>query len=122
MQRSREILSTVNGGQPNESTQRRLNAIHAQEQEILDFASLGELTDGRSFDPPFMNSDILKRITGGIVGSIMTEYIVGFVPDAPMGTPAKHKLMVKLASKQIGKLSGGPGKLCISRQIFDCVT
>jgi len=62
------------------SGQRRLSAIR----------SLGELTGGRSFDPPTMNSDILKRITGALVGPIMTEYIAGFTLEISSGKQGKN--------------------------------
>jgi hypothetical protein len=83
-----------------------MDALRMQEQEILEFASLGELTGGRSFDPPMMNSDMLRRITGSLVGSVLTEYVIGFTPETS-DNPAKHKLVVKLASKETGKLQGG---------------
>ena len=76
-----------------------------QEEEIAAYASLGELTGGRSFDPPMMNSDMLRRITGALVGSVLTEYVVGFTPGSCES--GKHKLAVKLRSKETGKLTGG---------------
>jgi len=107
VEKVREIAPLLNGNpRPNDSAQRRMDRLRMQEQEILDFASLGELTGGRSFDPPIMNSDMLRRITGSMVGSVLTEYVVGFTPENS-AAGAKHKLVVKLASKDLGKLLGG---------------
>jgi VWFA-related protein len=107
VEKEREIAPLLNGNpKPNEGAQRRMDNLRAQEQEIVDFASLGELTGGRSFDPPMMNSDMLRRIIGAMVGSVLTEYVVGFTPEAS-DHPARHKLAVKLVSKDAGKLMGG---------------
>ncbi len=107
-EKMREIapLLNANPAKPNEGAQRRLDNLRMQEQEILEFASLGELTGGRSFDPPMMNSDMLRRIISAMVGSVLTEYVVGFTPDG-QGTHTRHKLVVKLVSKETGKLIGG---------------
>ena len=105
----REIapLLNANPARPNEGAQRRMDNLRMQEQEILEFASLGELTGGRSFDPPMMNSDMLRRITGSMVGSVLTEYVVGFTPETAGASPTRHKLAVKLVSKDTGRLTGG---------------
>jgi VWFA-related protein len=105
--RMKEIAPLLNGERPNEGAQRRMDNLRMQEQEILEFANLGELTGGRSFDPPMMNSDMLRRITAAMVGSVLTEYVAGFTPDASSSHPGKHRLAVKLASKESGKLIGG---------------
>jgi VWFA-related protein len=108
VEKEREIAPLLNGnpGRPNEGAQRRMDNLRMQEQEILEYASLGELTGGRSFDPPMMNSDMLRRITGSLVGSVLTEYVIGFTPETSVN-PSKHKLVVKLLSKETGKLTGG---------------
>jgi VWFA-related protein len=98
-------LYSANGA-PNDGAQRRMDDLRRQEQEIMDFASLGELTGGRSFDPLMMNSDTLRRIATSMVGSVLTEYVVGFSPE-PGASPVRHKLVVKLAAKDTGKLAGG---------------
>ena len=108
VEKAREIAPLINGnpGRPNESAQRQMYNLHLLEQEIGEFASLGELTGGRAFDPPMMNSDTLRRIISAMVGSVLTEYVIGFTPG-PSDNPAKHHLMVKLLSGETGKLIGG---------------
>ena len=108
VEKVREIAPLLNGntGRPNEGAQRRMDNLRMQEQEIVEFARLGELTGGRSFDPPMMNSDMLRRITSAMVGSVVTEYVIGFTPETS-NSPARHKLVVKLISKETGKLLGG---------------
>src|ERR1019366_6082011 len=52
VEKVREIAPLLNGntGRPNEGAQRRMDNLRMQEQEIVEFARLGELTGGRSFD------------------------------------------------------------------------
>jgi hypothetical protein len=90
-----------------EQAQQQVNANPSRPIEIVNFASMGELTGGRSFDPVMMSSDSMRRILNGMVGLVLSEYTVGFAPDPPGETPAKHKITVKLASKGTGKLTGG---------------
>jgi hypothetical protein len=85
----------------------RLSRVEAQEREIQEFARLGELTGGRSFDPPMINLMMMQTILGAMVAQVRCEYVVGFTPDARSGDPAKHKLEVKLRSKDLGKVLGG---------------
>jgi hypothetical protein len=85
----------------------RLSRLELQQQEIMDYASLGELTGGRSFDPPMYNMNILRSILGTMAATVLFEYVVGFRPDASDGQPRKHKLSVKLQSKELGKVTGG---------------
>jgi VWFA-related protein len=77
-----------------------------EELRVLQFASLGELTGGRSYDPDVVNNLVMRQILEGLVGSLRTEYVIGFAPDvAPV--PAKHKLEVRLRDKQLGQIVGG---------------
>jgi len=99
--------ANANPSRPNDSAQMRVGQLQNQELEIVNFASMGELTGGRSFDPVMMSSDSMRRILNGMVGLVLSEYTVGFAPDPPGETPAKHKITVKLASKGTGKLTGG---------------
>jgi hypothetical protein len=48
----------------------------------------------------------MKQILEGLVGSLRTEYIIGFSPE-PSPTPGKHKLEVRLRDKQLGAIVGG---------------
>ena len=94
-------------GVMSDSARQRLSRLEAQEQEIQDFASLGELTGGRSFDPPVINLMMMQRILGGMVAQVRCEYVVGFTPPPENGDPRKHKLDVRLRSKEMGKVLGG---------------
>jgi VWFA-related protein len=77
-----------------------------EEYRVLEFARLGELTGGRSYDPDVVNHFVMKQILEGLVGSLRTEYIIGFSPE-PSPTPGKHKLEVRLRDKQLGAIVGG---------------
>jgi VWFA-related protein len=105
--RAADQQANADPARPNVGAQQRSSNLHSQEREILDFASMGELTGGRSFDPFTVNSDSLRRIAGAMVSLVLSEYVVGFNPDPPGDKPTKHKLAVKLASKELGKITGG---------------
>lgn len=94
-------------GQMKEGAQRQLDRLEDQERELRDFASLGELTGGRSFDPPEVNPTVLRQILNAMVGQVISEYVVGFSPQPGDGAGKKHKLQVKLQSKELGKVMGG---------------
>jgi hypothetical protein len=51
---------------------------------ILEFARLGELTGGRSYDPESVNRSVMKQILASLVGSIRTEYIIGLSRPEPL--------------------------------------
>jgi VWFA-related protein len=91
----------------NDGARDRLQNIQMREQEIQEFADLGEFTGGRSFDPPLINLLMMRTILTAMVGAVRCEFVVGFAPEASPGQPKKHKLEVKLRSKEIGKVTGG---------------
>jgi VWFA-related protein len=94
-------------GVMSDSARERLSRLESQEREILEYASLGELSGGRSFDPPIMNLDMVRRILAAMVAQVRCEYVAGFKPAPPDGEPRKHKLEVKLRSKNLGKVLSG---------------
>jgi hypothetical protein len=91
----------------NDGARDRLGRLQMQEQEIQEFARLGELTGGRSIDPMWVNLEIMRRILGGMVAQVQCEYIAGFAPGAGTGKPTPHKIEVRLRDKKFGKLMGG---------------
>jgi hypothetical protein len=70
------------------------------------FANIGEETGGKVFVPPYLNRQALAAILGLARDTMLSEYVVGFSPDAAL-TPKKHSLAVKLSAKSKGKLIGG---------------
>jgi hypothetical protein len=94
-------------GQPRPPSdhQRRLEL---QEQEIEEYARLGELTGGRSFDPRELTNEALRQILQFIVGQVRFEYVAGYYPEPSSGgEKKKHKVEVRLLSTDSGKLIGG---------------
>jgi VWFA-related protein len=85
----------------------RYSQAQDRELEIQEFALLGELTGGRSFDPPMANSLIMRSILKSMVSQIVCEYVVGYNPGTPGATPQTHKVKVQLRNKSLGKLAGG---------------
>jgi len=83
-----------------------LDRIHGQEREILTFASLAELTGGRSYGPPQITLTVMRQVLGGPVGVLRTEYTVGFVPETS-AAPRKHQLEVRWRDKEMGRVIGG---------------
>ena len=76
------------------------------EYRVLEFASLGELTGGRSYDPETVNRTVMTQILSSLVREAHTEYVIGFSPE-PSGKPAKHKLEVRVNDKHLGEIVGG---------------
>ncbi len=87
-------------------TSTALDRMESQEREIINFASLGELTGGRSYDPREITRNVMRQVLGGVVGSIRTEYSIGFAPELS-DKPHRHKLEVRLRDKQFGQVTGG---------------
>jgi len=85
----------------------RMMELRATERAIQDFARLGDLTGGRSFDTPTMSLPVMRQILAFMVGQVRNQYLVGFVPDPPIGPPRQHKLEVRLLDKNLGKVVGG---------------
>jgi hypothetical protein len=69
-------------------------------------ASLGELTGGRSYDVQKLDRAVMAQILQGLVGTLRTEYIIGFSPEMS-GNPTRHTLEVRLRDKALGKVIGG---------------
>jgi len=85
----------------------RLNMLKDKEEQMNEFAGLGEMTGGRSFDPPTINLNAVRQILSIMVAQVQCEYVVGFNPGAQAGQPGRHKLEIKLRSKDLGKVVGG---------------
>ncbi len=94
-------------GELSDGAKNQLAHIELQQHDIMDYASLGELTGGRSFDPIMMNAQAMRALLGGIAQVVLFEYIAGFQPATMSDPPTKHKLTVKLQAKETGKVSGG---------------
>ena len=77
------------------------------EMFMADFASLAELTGGRSFDPPVIDVAVVRQILAAMAGQVLCEYVVGFQPEQSPGAPRRHRIQVKLRSKDLGTLEGG---------------
>jgi VWFA-related protein len=92
--------------QPSGPSSGRVSYLVAKQNEIADFASLGELTGGRSFDPPEITLSVTRSILGSMVALMRTEYVAGFVPETS-DAPRKHKLEIRLREKAAGKVMGG---------------
>jgi VWFA-related protein len=78
-----------------------------QEMFMADFARLAEGTGGRSFDPPAINLTVVREILAALAEEIRCEYVVGFAPPASSGGVRRHKLEVKLRSRELGSVQGG---------------
>lgn len=104
----RRALNRCGRLQPlSESARSLLDGTGEEDWLMRDFASLGEMTGGRSFSPPTVSLSIARAILESMVGAIRCEFIAGFVPDVPGGRPTKHRLEVKLRSGSIGKVTRG---------------
>lgn len=107
VERIKEAVRAVNAsGGKNPGARDRLSRLEMQEQEVQDFASLGERTGGRAFDPMIFNDSTVKQIIQGLVGYVQTEYVAGYTPQST-GGKRSYKVQVRLKNKSLGKLSGG---------------
>ena len=61
---------------------------------------------GEAFIPPRLNRETMAHILGLVRDTAVTQYVVGFSPDAG-AKPKKHSVEVALSSKSKGKLVGG---------------
>jgi hypothetical protein len=91
---------------PSKSPPLDLSYLMTQQNQIADFASLGELTGGRSFDPPEITLSVMRSILNTMVALVRTEFVVGFVPETS-DAPRKHKVEIRLREKSAGKVMGG---------------
>ncbi|MBI4904278.1 MAG: VWA domain-containing protein [Acidobacteria bacterium] len=91
----------------NPAAPRPISNDELKHKDMEDFGSLAELTAGRSFDPREINPETLHQIIGMLQNQVVFEYIAGFSPDASQGAGRKHKLEVKLVSRENGKILGG---------------
>jgi VWFA-related protein len=98
-------MGDVRGGQREPSADMR--RAQSQQQEIEEFASLGELTGGRAFDPRYFTADSLRQMLRFMVGQVRNEYVAGYYPASGEGGKKSYKLSVRLRSKDYGKLLGG---------------
>lgn len=103
VEKMREAVERNGPGKPPSNTMQRLEA---QDAEVQEFARIGELTGGRSFDPREISPDVLRRILEFIIGQVRNEYVVGYSPDASSSKKTR-KLEVRLRSKETGKVIGG---------------
>lgn len=77
--------------------------LEAKERDIQEFAGLGEATGGRSFEPFQLDTQAVDLILRYLAAQAIYEYVAGFSP--PTGDkPRKHKLELRLAAKETGKL------------------
>jgi VWFA-related protein len=74
---------------------------------MADFAHLADLTGGRSFDPPAIDVTIVRQILGAMAVQALSEYVVGFMPEPSPGGARKHRLEVRLRTKELGTVRGG---------------
>lgn len=76
------------------------------EEQTAAFASLGDSTGGRSFDPPQLNASTARGIIRSLADEVRAEYIAGFSPE-PGTPPASHQIEIRLKEPRDGKMAGG---------------
>ena len=74
---------------------------------MADFAEIGELTGGRSFDPQLISPVAVREILRIVALETSNEYVAGYFAEPSEGRPRKHSARVLLADKSLGKLRGG---------------
>jgi VWFA-related protein len=94
-------------GELTQGARTRLYRLEDRERRMRELALLGEMTGGRSFDPPTVTLDIVRTILATMTATVVSEYVVGFSPERSASAPKPHKIEVKLRSKDTGALTGG---------------
>jgi VWFA-related protein len=80
--------------------------LQAMLSDVDEFARLGALTGGNTFDMPAIDLKVLKEILADIVTEVRTEYTIGFPLDVA-ANPKRHKLEVRLVNAETGHVRGG---------------
>jgi VWFA-related protein len=115
-ERLKKILGRAGGGgegpmpgraNPNAGPNNAQLRARDMEREMFEFASIGEATGGRSFDPPEVSPLIIRTILAGLVAQVRSQYVVGYDPGASGDGGKPHKVQVRLMAKDKGKLHGG---------------
>jgi hypothetical protein len=82
-----------------------------------EFEALGKMTGGRSFEYDAIDGNTLRSILTGVVGDMLAQYVVGFVPSSgDGGRPRQHRLEVRLSSKSLGAIEGGKRRAVYQRE------
>lgn len=84
----------------------RKKLFDQSEEQTAAFASLGDLTGGRSFDPPQLDASTARGIIRSLADEVRAEYIAGFSPE-PGSPPASHQIEIRLKGRKDGKMAGG---------------
>jgi len=74
---------------------------------MQEFAAIGPMTGGRSFDPPQVNSLIIRSIFQSLVEQVQAEYVAGYSPAAQGENKQPRQVRVELRDKSKGKVYGG---------------
>ena len=82
-----------------------LKEFQRTEEQVAAFASLGESTGGRSFDPPQLDPETVRRIIQFLADQVRYLYVVGYSPDFS-STPRAHNVEVRLRGQRGARLSG----------------
>lgn len=85
----------------------RRPSIDSAEADIQAFLKFGELTGGRSFDPPQLNLESIRATLGLVNDTVRCGYVIGFASGRPDGAPRRHDLEVKVRAKDTGRVLGG---------------
>jgi VWFA-related protein len=97
------------GNQPLPGTPQAEQRARAQDKEsqMGDFAAIGPMTGGRSFDPPKVNNLVIRTIFQSLVKQVQAEYVAGYSPAAGKEAKRPRQVRVELRDKSMGKVFGG---------------
>lgn len=85
----------------------RQSRAYEQELRQKEFADLGKLTGGRSYDLKNQSPAALRSILTSLATLAQTEYIVGYYPSRAGEEATRREVTVRLKDKSIGRLYGG---------------
>ena len=106
--RNAGIARRVARGRPSyRGTSAGQSRSYEQELRQKEFADLGALTGGRSYDLKNQNSAAVRSILKSLATLAQTEYVLGYYPRRSGDEPSARQVEVRLKDRRIGKLYGG---------------
>lgn len=79
----------------------------AMDNQSVQFARLGEMTGGRSYDLRTTGREVYAQIVRSALMNAMNQFVVGYKPATADGSAVRRKAEVRLRSRSLGTVRGG---------------
>lgn len=85
--------------------------IDALDNQSVQFARLGEMTGGRSYDLRATGQEVYTGVVRSAMMHAMNQFVVGYTPTNGPGSAVRRKAEVRLRSRSLGTVRGGKRSL-----------